>query len=232
MRCPSSSVCPPPPPPDPISQGPFPWPASSHVQDAYRPLNRVGNFSTKATMVLLRYWLDGLSLMKCTVARFGSSSASLGYKKIPCHLSKREGDCLPVVGFLLVSFIKLYSSPDWISYTIVCSRPEDGLRSMPAGLKLQLFLLMGCICARSCGLIVYLQGTKCKYVFVVSSYAMAFAKVYLNISIWENYRILVWRFLEVTWNAMGTCWYLLWYHVRIFSYVECHDEWLKWICLC
>ena len=29
-----------------------------------------------------------------------------GIYKILCHLSKREGDCLPVVGFLLVSFIK------------------------------------------------------------------------------------------------------------------------------
>ena len=30
----------------------------------------------------------------------------LGMSSIPCHLSKREGDCLPMVGFLLVSFIK------------------------------------------------------------------------------------------------------------------------------
>ena len=30
----------------------------------------------------------------------------LGIYKILCHFSKREGDCLPVVGFLLVSFIK------------------------------------------------------------------------------------------------------------------------------
>ena len=29
-----------------------------------------------------------------------------GHIKIPCHLLKREEDCLPVVGFLLVSFIK------------------------------------------------------------------------------------------------------------------------------
>ena len=28
------------------------------------------------------------------------------YVQILCHLSKREGDCLPLVGFLLVSFIQ------------------------------------------------------------------------------------------------------------------------------
>ena len=53
-----------------------------------------------------------------------------GHIKDPCHSSKRDGDSLPVVGFLLVLFIKKSSSPDWISYrpTIVCSHPEDGLR--------------------------------------------------------------------------------------------------------
>ena len=35
-----------------------------------------------------------------------ASSMRLGIEKITCHLSQREGDCLPVVGFLLVSFIK------------------------------------------------------------------------------------------------------------------------------
>ena len=35
-------------------------------------------------------------------------------------------------GFLLVSFIKYSSSPDWISYTTVCSCTEDGLRCRQA----------------------------------------------------------------------------------------------------
>ena len=36
----------------------------------------------------------------------GISEPLLKFRETSCHLSKREGDCLPVVGFLLVSFIK------------------------------------------------------------------------------------------------------------------------------
>ena len=49
----------------------------------------------------LGLWSWYVKALVCTAV----SMRRLGIYKIPCHLSKREGDCLPVVGFLLISFI-------------------------------------------------------------------------------------------------------------------------------
>ena len=58
-------------------------------------------FPPNAPRALGSVWSWYVKALVCTAV----SMRRLGIDKIPCHLSKREGDCLPVVGFLLISFI-------------------------------------------------------------------------------------------------------------------------------